>query len=178
MTDTSVNRHLELVPFSTPFIWFYILRRTLLLDGHFVPVATKVSVLERVCIYFLCEIVRPRPHVSFSIWKRRVLLTDGNSHWKSIFSKNALRSGDFWKRRCAVLVRMDENWGFEDDYVTLLNSVYPVHEIRQIRLRYQYMRMLQSKMVPFSVTIHGQKRFKNETCGRGFLRKRRKNSSF
>ena len=52
------------------------------------PVATKVSVLERVCIYFLCEIlIRPHQHVSFLFENGEffcpfglspTLLTDGN----------------------------------------------------------------------------------------------------
>ena len=144
LTYTSITR----TPRVGSFFNSFYLRQTLLLDGHFTPVATKVSVLERVCIYFLCEIlIRPRQHVSFFIWKRRVFLpvwvvAHTINRWKPspntrIFSKNPLQSGDFWKRRCAVFVRMDENWGFEDDYVTLLDPVYPVHEIRQIRFRYQ-----------------------------------------
>lgn len=55
---------------------------------------------------------------------------------------------------------MDENGGFENDNVTMLDTT-------------TYMRMSPTKMGPFSVPItyreDGGKRLRNATCGRGFF---------
>ena len=100
-----------------------------------------------------------------------------NSHRKWIFSKNALQSGDFWKRRLFIYEWTDENGGFRIRWCHILLAwrmlrkwryrIYIVvafswGQAKTIRIRYVRMRIF---------FFNGEKnlRFQKypDTCGQG-----------
>ena len=100
-----------------------------------------------------------------------------NSHRKWIFSKNALQSGDFWKRRLFIYEWTDENRGFRIRWCHILLAwrmlrkwryrIYIVvafswGQAKTIRIRYVRMRI-------FFLNVEKTLRFQKypDTCGRG-----------